>query len=441
MEIGAVHPEGARRTVGLLAGLTALMLVCALSPALPVGADTTSGGTSLPPGWELCILQGVSAPLSQANVADLDEWQAAEGGSTNNTAAYNPFNTARTTDVNGAALPATTSANGFPAFANWLAGCAATVGTLLQPNMWSITAALRTGSVAPPAAFLASVDQSQWCAPSSDGQLCYENLIPAAAGSVASAVLSQSAAREVYGNVKSDVNSYEQVVTAMAADQGLLAARQQQFTAAEAAVSAARDRFRSAGQQLQKIAVDEYVTRVYVSGSYADVKSVGKPFGSQDADGVIAQQYEDIVTADLVARYQSAEAVVKASEAQRISAANASDQANATLASESNTESHSLIRLISDVATMQKAGACPIVTIASLTPTPTTPVASQQSAGTTTTVLSTTTTTTVPSSTTTTVPANAGSAAAPAASAPTANQAGLTQLQGCMAGFAPMGST
>jgi hypothetical protein len=415
-----------------LAGLTALMLVCALSPALSVGADTTSGGTSLPPGWELCILQGVSAPLSQANVADLDEWQAAEGGSTNNTAAYNPFNTARTTDVNGAALPATTSANGVPAFANWLAGCAATVGTLLQPNMWPITAALRTGSVAPPAAFLASVDQSQWCAPSSDGPLCYENLIPAARGSGASAVLSQPAALEVYGNVKSDVNSYEQVVTAMAADQGLFAARQQQLTAAEAAVSAARDRFRSAGQQLQKIAVDEYVTRVYVSGSYVDVKSVGKPFGSQDADGVIAQQYEDVVTADLVARYQSAEAVVKASEAQRISAANATNQANATLASESNTESHSLIRLISDVATMQKAGACTIVTIAS--PTPTTPVASQQSAGTTTTVLSTTTTTT-------TVPPNAGSVAAPAASAPTANQAGLTQLQGCMAGFAPMGST
>src|SRR6202012_397109 len=96
-------------------------------------AAQSNGFTPLPPGWELCVLEGVNAPATAANVADLDEWQAAEGGSTNNTAAYNPFNTLRTTDNTGAAIAgAVTSANGFPAFPSWAAGCAATVGTLFQ---------------------------------------------------------------------------------------------------------------------------------------------------------------------------------------------------------------------------------------------------------------------------------------------------------------------
>ena len=106
------------------------------------------------------MLQGVSAPVTQANVDDLDAWQAAEGGSTNNSAAYNPFNTRRTTDVTNATIPSVASGNGFPAFGSWLDGCAATVATLLQMNMWSITAALQAGNVAPPGAFLAMVDQS-----------------------------------------------------------------------------------------------------------------------------------------------------------------------------------------------------------------------------------------------------------------------------------------
>ena len=71
---------------------------------------------------ELCILQGLQAPVTAVNVADLDQWQAAEGGSTNNSAADNPFNTMRTTDNTGAALPASISSNGFPAFSTWLAG-------------------------------------------------------------------------------------------------------------------------------------------------------------------------------------------------------------------------------------------------------------------------------------------------------------------------------
>ena len=43
--------------------------------------------------------------------------------------------------------------------------------------MWSITAALRAGNVAPPSVFLADVDKSQWCAPSADGTPCYASRI------------------------------------------------------------------------------------------------------------------------------------------------------------------------------------------------------------------------------------------------------------------------
>src|SRR3974390_1574975 len=59
----------------------------------PAPAQASTVGTPLPAGWELCILQGVAAPVTSQNVANLDEWQLAEGGSTNNTAAYNPYKT------------------------------------------------------------------------------------------------------------------------------------------------------------------------------------------------------------------------------------------------------------------------------------------------------------------------------------------------------------
>ena len=133
-----------RSVTFVLALATAGLGVGALAWTSGGTAAAQSGGfTPLPPGWELCVLEGVSAPASANNVADLDEWQAAEGGSTNNTAAFNPFNTGRMTDVTGAAIPGAVSANGFPAFPTWAAGCAATVATLFQPNMWVITAALR----------------------------------------------------------------------------------------------------------------------------------------------------------------------------------------------------------------------------------------------------------------------------------------------------------
>ena len=82
-----------------LVGLTLFGLSAPVgASAVPApGADV---GTTLPPGWELCVLEGTGASVTQDNVVNIDRWQVAEGGSTNNSAAYNPFNTHRTTDAN-----------------------------------------------------------------------------------------------------------------------------------------------------------------------------------------------------------------------------------------------------------------------------------------------------------------------------------------------------
>ena len=140
------------RSVGFVLALATARLGLGAVAVTTGGPAAAQGGgfTPLPPGWELCVLQGLGAPATANNVADLDEWQAAEGGSTNNSAAFNPYNTLRTTDSTGAAIPGTVgSGNGFPAFSSWAAGCSATVATLFQPNMWVIDAALRAGNVFP----------------------------------------------------------------------------------------------------------------------------------------------------------------------------------------------------------------------------------------------------------------------------------------------------
>ena len=57
-----------------------LCLAGALAWTASSPAAAQSSDTPLPPGWELCVLQGVTAPVTPANIADLDEWQA--GGKT-----------------------------------------------------------------------------------------------------------------------------------------------------------------------------------------------------------------------------------------------------------------------------------------------------------------------------------------------------------------------
>ena len=320
-------------------------------------AIETSADTPLPPGWELCILAGVTAPVTPANVADLDEWQAAEGGSTNNTAAYNPFNTQRMTDATGAPIPGAVSANGFPAFPTWQAGCDATVATLFQPNMWPITAALRSGDVAPAAAFLAVVDQSSWCAPSANGVPCYVNSVLGAGGSLP-ALLVSSSALDVYGNVKLDLASYQQSIRAVSSDQSALLLRDQALAVTEAQLSANRSQFDAASSALRGFAINEYVSSGLYSGAPLVYAGSGSELsGSMDSDGVVAQQYLSVAATNLLNRESAAAGLVKDALHQRNDASRAVNEAALTLTLDQTAENRPLTRLIKDVATLEHAGA------------------------------------------------------------------------------------
>jgi hypothetical protein len=463
------------RNVGFALALAAVCLgggaLAWFGSSAPAGAQ---GSTPLPPGWELCVLQGLAAPATQANIADLDEWQAAEGGSTNNTAAFNPFNTLRTTDVTGAPIPATTSANGFPAYANWPSGCAATVATLVQPNMWVITAGLRAGNVSPPAAFLAVVDQSAWCAPS-NGVPCYVNQVLSAAGGLPPAA--PSSALDVYGNVAADLKAYQQSIATVTADQAVLAGREAALGESETQVSSAKSQFGAATKALQGFAVSEYVNSGLYSGAPLVSNGANEPASPstpQNADGVVVQQYLGVAATNLINRNESASDAFKGSQQHRNDAAKAVTEASVTLTSDEAAENRDLGQLITDVATLEHAGACATVTITAPTPAatgttdstttttaPSTTTTTVQPTTTTTTVppTTTTTTTTIPlgsltptttttttaptTTTTTTVPPTTTTttttptaAAAPPAAAPV-EAPGVSALQGCIATFAP----
>jgi hypothetical protein len=475
-----------RSTAFVLALATAGLGAGAFAWTVGGTASASSAFTPLPPGWELCVLQGVGAPATVANVADLDDWQAAEGGSTNNTAAFNPYNTLRTTDNTGTPVPNTISANGFPAYATWAAGCAATVATLFQPNMWVITAALRSGTVTPAAAFLAVVDQSAWCAPSPTGEPCYVNAMESTPGSLALDIPASSAL-DVYGNVNTDLQSYQKSIAAVTADQNVVAMRNLALAASETQVQSARDKYGVATRALQGFAISEYVN----SGLYSGAPLVSNggtqpltPNTPQSKDGVVAQQYLHVAATNLIDQNNAAAGGVKGSERQRGDAAKALAQAALALTADEAAENRNLTQLITDVATLEHAGACATVAI---TPPPSTATAPGDSTTTTTTTIRSTTTTTTPApttttttvpptttttsivptsiplsapapttttttttvpptTTTTTVPPTTTTTQPPAAipataTAPAAEAPGVSALQSCVAGFAPSTNT
>jgi hypothetical protein len=485
------------RSVGFVLALASVGLgggALAWTVSSPAAAQS-SADTPLPPGWELCVLEGVAAPATAANIADLDEWQAAEGGSTNNTAAYNPFNSLRATDVTGAAIPVVDTSNNFPAFSTWAAGCSATVATLYQPNMWVITAALRAGNVTPASAFLAVVDQSAWCAVSPAGVPCYVNEVLSGAESLP-ASLPVSSALNVYGNVKSDLQSYQQSIEAVSSDQSEVGIRDLALAAADSNVATARSQLGATSRTLQKFAVNEYVSSGLYSG--APLVSNGEtqpltPSTPQDSDGVVVQQYLGVAANNLLSQEGAADGAFKAAEQRRNAASKALAQAAVTLTSDQAAENKDLTQLITDVGTLEHAGACATVTItpppssgtdatgaastATTTTTTTTPSTTTTTVPPTTTTLpptTTTTTTTVPTTvplnaltpttpttTTTTVPpttttttepsttTTTAQAQAPATvpstttttTAPPTEAAGVGALQGCIASFAPATST
>jgi hypothetical protein len=347
---------------------------------VPLGATTppTPGpapGTPLPSGWELCVLQGVGATPTQDDLADLDEWQVAEGGSTNNAAAYNPFNTNQVTDSSGAPLPAHLAAAGPPAFASWAAGCAATVATLLKPEMAPIVTALQAGDVTPPGIFLADVDQTPWCAPGVEGIPCYANEV--LAGELVGTLLNGGSgplndALTEYANTSTALSAFEQAAYVTAADQGVLAAKNQQLSQAQSEVAVTERAFSVANRALRRLAIDDYTTDRMLS-SAATFQVSGPP----DEQGMITRFFRTVAVTLLIGQYDRAQAAVRASLSQQRAAANAVAVATSALNAAGAAQSQLLSQLEGDVTSVETARNCtapPVVTPAdSPAPGPATP--------------------------------------------------------------------
>ena len=280
------------------------------------------------------------------------------------------------------------------------------MATLFQPNMWVITAALRAGNVTPQAAFLAVVDQSQWCAPSSTGVPCYVNAMEVTPGSLALAVPSSSAL-DVYGNVNKDLQTYQQSLATVAADQNVVGIRDLALAAADSHVTSAQGQLGAASRSLQSFAVNEYISSGLYSGAPLVSNAGSQPLSPstpQDTDGVVVQQYLGVTANSLVTHDDTAAGAYKTAEQRRGAAAKALARAAVALTSDESAENRDLTQLITDVGTLEHAGACATVTI---TPPPSSGSAvgaSTSTTTTTTTVPPTTTTTLPPTTTTTTVP-------------------------------------
>lgn len=325
-------------------------------------------GTPLPSGWELCVLEGVGASGTADNVADLDEWQVVEGGSTNNTAAYNPFNVRQVTDSTGAALPAVVMSDGFPAFATWAAGCAATVAALLQPIMIPIVTALRAGDVAVPGIFLFDVDQSPWCAPSADGIPCYASEV--LAGEIVQALLNGSSRQlksslTSYSNTGADLRSYQEAAYVVVADQNIVVAKNVLLAASEQAVSVARATLSRATRALRRLALDDY-TDAAASRFESSLPLLGSP----DQRDSIGQYFLNIAASLLTGHYDRAEAAVKASISKRQAAEASVAHATSALDSAQSAESVTLSGLDSDVKGIEAGLACTVPSVVTAVASP-----------------------------------------------------------------------
>jgi hypothetical protein len=312
---------------------------------------------------------------------------------------------------------------------------------------------------------------------------CYVNAMEVSPGSLALDIPTSSAL-DVYGNVNTDLQSYQKSITTVTSDQGTVAERYLALAATETQVSAARDKLGATSRALQGFAVSEYVDSGLYSAAPLVSNGSTQPLTShtpQDADGVVEQQYLGVAANNLINDNDAAAGTFKGSKQHRSDAAKALGEASLTLTSDEEAENKNLTQLITDVAALEHAGACATVTI---TPPPTSTAGAGTSVSTTTTTAAPTTTTTtvppptttttVPPTTTTTLALPLGSidpaaptttttvpptttttttpptstttttlppAAVPATTtAPPAEAAGVAQLQGCIATFAPPAS-
>jgi len=336
------------------AGLCAVAAgtITVVAPSVPAGATTAPPsfgyrGVPLPPAWEICVLAELRAPLTAANVDDLDLWQIAEGGSTDNSNTYNPFNTKRAHDASGAPLPMTMSSNGFPAFANWPAGCAATTATILQSNMALIARTLQASSAPTPAAFLKIVDQTPWCAPD-HGVPCYSTLISEGARPE-----TPSAAMPLYNGTAASVAVYSGQVAQVAAVQEQLGTQQQALAAADQTLVAAQQGVQGALDQLRSLAVYEYTSNTSLNHELSL-----KGFNTPDVKEELTQYYETLDANQQAGAYDQAKGVVVQAQAHRDAAAAAVAQTTANLASAQATVTRTARDLQREAGGFLTAGAC-----------------------------------------------------------------------------------
>lgn len=315
--------------------------------AVPVAPPSGYVGVPLPPAWEICVLSELHAPLTAANVADLDLWQIAEGGSTANSNNYNPYNTKRGIDASGASLPHATTSNGFPAFANWPAGCAATTATILQPNMALIARTLQASSAPSPAAFLSIVDQTPWCAPD-NGHPCYSGLIAEGAFPASS-----SAALALYAGSQVSVAAYGGQVAQVAALASQLGSERQELAAADQAVAADQQGVQAALDRLRSLAVFEYTSNTQVNHELA-LKGLNVP----DVKEQLTQFYESVATNQQVGLVNQAKTVLVQAQAHRDAVAASVNQTTAALAGAQATVARTENDLRRDAGGFVTAGAC-----------------------------------------------------------------------------------
>lgn len=336
-----------RRRVAAVAAL-ALGTVTAVTSAGNTPASATSHlASGLPAGWELCILQGLGAHATAANLSDLDTWQVAEGGGTENGVAYNPFNTRRGTDQSGAAVPASYTANGFPVFASWTAGCAATVATILQPNMAPIASALGTGTVAPASTFLTDVNQTPWCAPS-DGVPCYADLI---AGGMS---VNGSDAVTMLHSASDAVSTYDRDTATESVLQATLSADRQQLATAEAEVQLARFTLQHATDVLRSLAIYDYTS----NPSLDHMASLLGRFHPPSQTDMLSQYYLGLDAQSEVGRYQRAQTLLGQAQATRVAATATVARTTTALAGATRETGRAQSSLQGRLLALRDAGAC-----------------------------------------------------------------------------------
>ncbi len=325
----------------------AVVAASVMAGALPGPHQAAASfGVALPSAWEICVVEGVHAPLTADNVADLDLWQIAEGGSTQNDNSYNPFNTKRAVDGAGNPLPASISSLGFPAFADWAAGCAATTATILQPNMALIAQALQSGGESP-IGFLGTVNDTPWCAPE-DGTPCYAQLIADDAQPFGT-----GAAMSLFSHTSASVSAYAGQVSEVAAISGQLAAEQADLVAAEQAVATDQQGVQTALASMRSLAIYDYTSNTSVDNEL-DLKG----FNTPDINGELVQYYENLDAENQEAAIDQAKLVLAQAQAHQAVVTSAIAQTSADLRGAQATLARTVRDMQSEAATFLGAAAC-----------------------------------------------------------------------------------